>query len=341
MVNDGSIPVSAPPRLFSTLGKGFNIVANHIQLILIPVVIDPVLWLGPKLRVRQLLLPTLNDFINTSLAIVPADMKEFFTSSQSLWQGLLDQFNLFTTVRTIPVGVPSLMARLSPITSPLKGSLVLESPSSSAAVAVLGAMLLLGFALGTLYFDSLNRYSAPVVEKLDWKRLGNEFVQSVALFVILILLAILVSMPLMLITSVLTLLSPGIGQIVLLLGAFIIIWMLVPLVFAPHGIFVQRYKAFYSLTYSLRLVRAFLPGTGMFVMVSALISESLNMLWQLPESANWLTLVGIGGHAFVVTGLIAATFVYYREGIGWMQYNMQRFDAALKQQNGGVPLAKQ
>ena len=93
---------------------------------------------------------------------------------------------------------------------------------------------------------------------------------------------------------------------------------------------------------SLRLVRFFLPGAGLFILVSALISEGLNMLWTLPEANTWLTMVGIGGHAFIVTALIMASFIYYRDGLKWMQFNIQRMaEARLKQENGGIPVDKQ
>ncbi|PKN90066.1 MAG: hypothetical protein CVU45_04470, partial [Chloroflexi bacterium HGW-Chloroflexi-7] len=45
-----------PPKLFPTLLKGFNTIANHWYLILFPVVIDALLWLGPKLKVKTLMM---------------------------------------------------------------------------------------------------------------------------------------------------------------------------------------------------------------------------------------------------------------------------------------------
>ena len=41
--------VGTPPRIFKSILAGFNTVANHIYLIILPVLIDMVLWLGPKL----------------------------------------------------------------------------------------------------------------------------------------------------------------------------------------------------------------------------------------------------------------------------------------------------
>jgi len=43
------------------------------------------------------------------------------------------------------------------------------------------------------------------------------------------------------------------------------------------------------------------------------------MLWKAPPVTSWLTLVGVGGHAFISTALLAASFVYYRDADHWVQ----------------------
>jgi len=90
---------------------------------------------------------------------------------------------------------------------------------------------------------------------------------------------------------------------------------------------------------SIRMVRFFLPGTSMFIIFCILISEGFNMLWVLPGSDSWLLALGIGGHAFVVTGLLSASFLYYRQGLKWMQFNIQRIqELKEKQESGGTSI---
>jgi len=45
----------------------------------------------------------------------------------------------------------------------------------------------------------------------------------------------------------------------------------------------------------------------------------LNYLWKVPPSDSWMTLVGIAGHAFITTAILAASFVYYRDMNVWLQ----------------------
>jgi uncharacterized membrane protein YdcZ (DUF606 family) len=72
------------------------------------------------------------------------------------------------------------------------------------------------------------------------------------------------------------------------------------------------------------LVRFFLPGTGFFLLIALIISQGLDLLWSSPPTSSWLTLVGIFGHAFIYSALFAASFVYYRRGMQWMFFNLQK-----------------
>jgi len=45
----------------------------------------------------------------------------------------------------------------------------------------------------------------------------------------------------------------------------------------------------------------------------------LNYLWSVPPNNSWMLLIGIAGHAFITTALLAASFVYYRDMNIWLQ----------------------
>lgn len=314
--------VGAPPRIFKSILAGFNTVANHIYLIILPVLIDMGLWLGPKLHLKTLLLPTVNDLTSQMHNLAPTDLVETVKTTQTLWQHMLEQFNLATAIRTLPVGIPSLMARLSPVKSPLAWNPIIELPSTNWAVAALGILLTLGFLLGSLFFYLLKLETDKESGKFVFKDYFQSYVSSVALFGLLLGVAILISIPLLIILSLLSLFNTGVAQFIILLVGFGALWLIIPLVFSVHGIFVLQKKPVQAAVLSIKLVRFFLPGTGLFVMIAALISELLNKLWVLPEPDTWLLLLGVGGHAFVVTGLLAASFIYFREGLRWMQDNI-------------------
>ncbi len=314
--------VGKPPQAIKTLLAGFNLVASHVYLIVLPVLIDLGLWLGPKLRLKELLSPIVADLVTQMLKVAPADLVETVKATQTMWAEVLEQFNVATAIRTLPVGIPSLMARLSPMQSPLPWNPIIELPSVNWAVASLGIFLTVGFLLGSLFFYQISRQTAAEPGKFDFKAYLMAYVNTVALFCLLLGLAILISIPMLIILSILSAFNSGIAQFIILLMGFMIIWLVIPLVFSVHGIFVNRQKPVQAAVLSVKLVRFFLPGTGLFIMTAALISELLNRLWLLPEPDSWLLLLGVFGHAFVVTSLIVASFIYYREGLRWMHDNI-------------------
>ena len=332
---------ATPPRLFPTLLKGFNTVAGRVQLILIPLLLDLFLWLGPKLRVHDLFVPILNELSTTMLKIAPQDLLETVNATSSLYIEFLEQFNLFTFLRTFPIGIPSLLARIASLDSPLDLAGIIEVPSFRIGIAILGGLLLAGFFLGTLFFNSLSRLSLDEPAKFDWKQLFSHFTQALIFFLILIALLTMISVPVFIILSVLSLISAPLAQFVLLGMIFLLIWMALPLVFSPHGIFALDQKVVPSMLLSMRMVRFFLPGTSLFIIFCILISEGFNLLWALPGTGSWLLALGIGGHAFIVTGLLCASFVYYREGLKWMQFNIQKMQKASRNPESGGTTVEQ
>jgi hypothetical protein len=242
-------------------------------------------------------------------------MLDAVNATATLYSEFLTNFNLFTVVRTVPVGVPSLLARMNEITAPLNLAGVLEAPSVQAAIGIFGALLLLGFFLGTLYFDAVARQSQPESVSFSLKRVFSEYTQTLVFFLIIIALLLMVAAPVFIMISVFALLNAALAQFVLFMLLFLVMWLALPLVFSPHGIFALEQKAVPSMLLSMRMVRFFVPGTSLFIIFCILISEGMNMLWVIPGSGSWLLALGIGGHAFVVTALLCASFFYYRDGL--------------------------
>lgn len=334
--------IGTPPRMFKTMLAGFNTIANNAYLLLFPIVINLALWLGPKLRVKELLTPTVAQFSKEMLRLSPADMVETIKSSQTIWAQLLEQYNLATAIRTIPVGIPSLIARLSPIESPIAWNPIIEIPSVNWAVAAIGIFLTVGFLLGSLFFYLISLETDKENPKFIFKDYLFTYINSVVIFCLLLGVGILIAIPIFLILSVLSILNATMAQFFILLAGFALLWLLMPLVFSIHGVFVLKKKAMASILISIRLIRFYLPGTGLFVMTAALLSELLNKLWVLPEADSWMMLFSIGGHSFVVAGLLAASFIYYREGLRWMQDNAETIaNLRKKAQLGGGTIIEQ
>jgi cytochrome c oxidase assembly factor CtaG len=96
-------------------------------------------------------------------------------------------------------------------------------------------------------------------------------------------------------------------------------WLIFPLFFSPHGIYSQGQKAWKSLLTSIRLTNLTFVKTSLFIMIALLVNQGLNIVWQIPPEESWLMMISIIGHAFVTTGMLAASFLYYQDMIRWVE----------------------
>jgi hypothetical protein len=345
---NSSIVSIRPPQLIQSLVGGFNAVASHIYLILLPVILDLLLWFGPHVRLKTLMEPAMLDMLAFLRQNGSQEMRGMLDGIENLYKLILEQYNLFSSLSTLPVGVPSLMVGQLPVKTPLGAAPVLEV--SSYAQLFLGwlGLSLLGLVLGTIYFAAIarvcdrvmeqqtrliaageNAVSSPVTPECGTAAsrvpafrpgvLAWETMQVLALLILLVGILLVLMVPSLFITSLLALVSPFMAQIAMLLISFSLVWFMVPLVFSPHGIFLCGQSVLNAMFNSVRLVRYVLPGTGMFLLAVIVLNQGLGVLWRTPPDTSWMALIGIFGHAFVITGLLAASFVYYRGGLTYVQ----------------------
>jgi hypothetical protein len=138
------------------------------------------------------------------------------------------------------------------------------------------------------------------------------------------LLIIIILFPGLTIVVFLTMINGVLGNIVNFVFLLMLFWMVIPLVFTPHGVIIQRQNPIKAMLSSIRLIRFYLPGTGFFILFSLLLYQGLNQfLWLQPKFSTYMLLGGIFGHAFICAGLIAASFIYYQDGLRWMNHNIK------------------
>jgi hypothetical protein len=52
--------------------------------------------------------------------------------------------------------------------------------------------------------------------------------------------------------------------------------------------------------------------------MAIVISQGMDLIWLNPAADTWMALVGIFGHAFITTGLLAGSFIFYRDLSSWV-----------------------
>ncbi len=319
-----------PPNLATALRAGFDAIANKIVIILIPVGLDLLLWLGPHLQVKTLLGKFFNSLASTGASTQQAG--DIFTSLADSINTISTQINLLSILRTIPVGIPSLMSSRLPIEIPngVPATVDLTNPLVVAGIILLA--LLIGIIIGTYYYILVAQVS--LTGKLELLKAARTWawsvVQVISLAAALTLIFILVSIPFGCIISTATLFGLPLGQLALFVCLGVLMWLGFPLLFSAHGIFVNHNHALVSVQRSIVLTRMTFTSTLLFCVAMIAISEGLDILWRVPPEKSWLTLIGVGGHAFVTSALLAASFIYYRDADHWSQETLR----ILKAQRG-------
>ena len=310
----------APPSLMKSLMAGFDAISNHIGLILFSVALDAILWFSPPIRF-SLLLQTIVE----QAAVAGVSSTEMLDQIDTI----IENLNLLSVLRTIPVGVPSLMAGRSPISNPLYHLTGWQAPSFLMVLSLWFVLVLVGMVVGTIYFSMVAQ--VVLTGKVVWRQVLVQWPwMSFQIFLLSLFwfaLASSILFPFVCILSVVFSGLMGTEQFLifgLMIFGLLLVWLMMPLVFSPHGIFMYQDNMWISIKKGSRLVRFTLPTTALLLLIFIILSEGLRLLWNVPADDSWLMLVGITGHAFVTSGILAASFVYYRDAQIWIQKRSQQ-----------------
>lgn len=310
-----------PPNMITSLRAGFDAIANRIVIITIPIILDLFLWLGPHLQVKTLLTNYVNAVAATATATPSGQQGNIISTMVETMNTIASQFNLFSLLRTFPVGIPSLMATKSPIEIPMGIPVIFDVTNPIGVVLIIFAFLGVGLVLGSFYYLLVAQVSFN--HKIEIKKILQNWLwaafQVISLGVALIILFLIVSIPSSCIISSIAIYGLPLGQLAVFIYLGIILWLAFPLLFSAHGIFVNHNNVLVSVQRSVAMTRMTLPTTSLFLLCIFAISEGLDILWRVPPDKSWLTLIGVGGHAFVTSALLASSFIYYRDADIWSQ----------------------
>ncbi len=319
-----------PPGIIGSLRAGFDVIAGHITAILVPLGLDLILWLGPRLSLDQIVQPALKQasgFAATS-GLQPADI----AAALQMYKQFFQSFNLLVLLRTFPVGVFSLMSGKMPEQSPLGLPITFQINSSAHVLALVLVFTVAGWMLGALYFQSVAALVSPQSLSETPASAAHAVIQTLLYSLICAALAWTLGVPILLVLYLFFAINALLGEAALLFLGFISLWLIVPLFFSPHGIFLRKQNALASFLGSFQMTRFTLPTSSLFVLTVFLIGIGLNFLWSVPTDDSWLALVGILGHAFITTALLASSFIYYQDMSSWLQTVLARLRAGMPAQ---------
>jgi hypothetical protein len=308
--------------VIETLSAGFQIV-NRIPWILgLPVLIDLLLWLGPRLSVASLT----ERFLAASVATVgqlgrgagpAADTQlESFQSQVELVRGIVQTFNL---VSLLALSGLSLQSAVPADRSGLGGTIEVATVTALAGLALL--LILIGIALACVWLGALAQQVRD--GKVRPRRLigaaPRYWLAIVGFFCLLIVGAVALAVPLSILVAVAQLVAPPVGAFLTIFVAvafqLAVFWSLLYLFFFTDAIVVSEVGPVRAALNSIRVVSSSFWSALGFIIITWVIMQGMGVIWGSLARAPAGQAVAILGNGYIQSGLAAASMLFYRNRI--------------------------
>ena len=302
-----------PPGVISSIKAGFDTIATHITAIILPLLLNLFLWLGPRLRMDALFNLIKGDAIQIwkNGGVSAEDIERVLT----WYNATIPNLNLFWLLRTLPIGISSLLFPQSTSLTPLGNPPNLQV----SALNLLGWMFLLtliGWIGGGLYFRSVAWITT--VNKDDQRMsISQAILQTMFISILWGILLMAIGVPVFLVLALVLQFSPLIANLLVLFVSLASMWVIVPLFFWPHGVFLKKQNVITSIISSVQMTRFTLPTSSMFVLAVFLLTFGLKERFSRNAETDL-------GHSFVATALLAGSFIYYRDMNNWLQVVIEK-----------------
>jgi hypothetical protein len=303
--------------VIDALTEGFNIISKRVWLVLLPVLLDLVLWLGPQLSLVPLLQqrPELSD--------APPDLVRMMQSLEQVRLSavkLAEGFNLFSVLALFApqtLGVPSLVAGGLPPKSFVQYSWVIAIRSNVAFYGWTFLLLVMGTLIGCLYWGLIAQQvrDGHADLRLLWRRAPVWWGKLVVFGFLLLAVSLLLLFPVLLVVGFLAIISQELAFVALGLLAALLLWLVVLLslygFFFTAALIIDDQGILRAIRSSILVAhRNFWSTLGLILLINV-IMVGLTLIWRSLIGSLWGTLFGIAGNAYAGSALIAASLSFY------------------------------
>ncbi|RME61364.1 MAG: hypothetical protein D6790_07935 [Caldilineae bacterium] len=304
--------------VIDSLSAGYRLITRHIELLLVPLLLDIFLWFAPRLSIAPLL-RQFAEMYNGLLAgsgNLPPDMSQLSQQMDDMLALLGETSNLFQLlVNGALYHVPSLLATLPALQG---GQGTVEIGSLGAAVTAFLALGLAGLLVGVVYMNLLAR-ALPLGEGEKGRNSSfvslvlRHWMRSILFLVGLVGLLLAIYIPATVGVSLLMLINTALGIFAMFLLSGLIVLVLFNLYFVTAGIVLDDLAVRPAVVRSVILVRYnFFPTLGL-ILITTLIATGMALLLQrVAAFGSAGVLIAAALNAFIGTGLAMAILVFYR-----------------------------
>lgn len=310
----GTVVEPKPLGVIDSVSAGIGLVWRRPWTLLIPIILDAMIWLLPRLSLTEFFRPYLNEILSAMpLSTDPQAAEE----TRAAFQGALESFNLVGFVAAAlnaVTRIPTLLAIDAPdIASPLTTlSYSIQSPTLILFLFI--PLFLLGLVFVALYFELIAQGARPLETPergVMMMRVARLWLRLIALS--LFLLGLLFAAVFILVALQLLFNSGEVAAFATLLLTVMFFWVFIYFFFVPSAAAVSDISIRSAIRRSSVLFRLFFWTTFALVALSVFLERGLAILWDGLTVNPVGVVVGIVANAFIGTALIAASMIYYQD----------------------------
>jgi hypothetical protein len=300
-------PLPRATGIIDALSAGFGVVNQRPWIVLIPVLLDLFFVFGPRVSIAPLV---------SRLVATPAFDQSFGAgvspdAARAEVISVAEDLNLLALLSPGGVSVPSVVPLLDVARGPV---FYLDSGGAVLGIAVVA--LLVGALLGCLYRVLLAQGARDGV--ISPLRLPREaalaWLRVVVFALVLLALMMAVVIPLAIVAAVASLVAAGAAMLVT--GAVVTLSLVVQLYvfFTPDAIFMSRVGPIEALRRSVAVVHAGAWSALAFIVLVTVTLIGMAQIWTaLAGQTGWGLAFAIVGNAYIVSGLVVASMLFYQE----------------------------
>ncbi len=308
--------------IIDSLSTGYRFVSRRPGLLLLPLLLDALLWVLPRWSIGPLLERLAAFYTNladdaqgmeTNLFTLPEQMSDLLATV-----GQTSNLAQFLVNRSL-YHVPSLLAALPSI----KGnhpSVEIDSLGSASLLSLFFGLA--GLLIGATYMNLLAQnlplgegQKAVSIDDLAG-RIVRHWLRTIGFLVFITLGLSMIYIPGVLGITVLAVISPMLGSGAMFLFMGLIVVILLYLYFVTTALVLDNLAIGHAVRRSIYLVRYNFWHTAGFVLLTTLISTGMGLLFRQITQLNALGVAfATLGNTFIGTGLAMSLLVFYRTRI--------------------------
>lgn len=298
-----------PPGVIDTLTSGFTTVNKRMWVLLIPILLDAFLWLGPQISLAPVV-----DRALAGVAVPSVLGGDSTREADQVRHNVMDTVDSFNALALLAgpsmVSVPSLAVVIGG-----RGTLYFIEDASTAFMIIV-ISLIGGLVTGSLYRSAIAQQVSSG-SLMATRIVTDGLIALWRVFLLMLMfmgVGLLFGVPLSLVLAT----AAAVSRDLVSMGGFIvsaaIIAAAIYLAFVLDAVFVSQVGPVQAVRYSVAVVRAHFWTTIFLVSLMMVILLGMGRIWELLSSfAPWGTVVGIVGNAYVTSGLVAASMVFYHD----------------------------